>query len=66
MVLFVLLAAFVGTNNLNEDGYNVYNSSLGVQCNSKKKCDYRFSTSCTSCVHNCGMKKDKNSYKLKK
>lgn len=48
--------------NKDENGYNAYNSTLGVQCNAKEKCDWRFSTSCESCAHNCGPKKSNVSY----
>ena len=49
-------------DNGKKQGYNRHNSTLGVQCNSKEKCDWRFSVMCNTCQHNCGMKKDKNSY----
>ena len=52
-------------SNMNEDGYNRINSSLGVQCNAKETCAYRFTTSCSSCVHNCGAKRDKVCYERK-
>lgn len=48
--------------NKNEDGYNVYNSSAHVQCNAKDKCDWRHSSNCASCGHNCGARKEKTSY----
>ena len=58
-ILFVFYCFDLIDNNKNEDGFNRYNSSLGVQCNAKEKCDWRFSSMCTSCKHNCGMKEDK-------
>jgi hypothetical protein len=77
MVGFVIVAAGILTllfaiyccnqmeNNKNEDGFNIINSSLGVQCNANEKCDYRFTTMCNNCKHNCGMKQDKNCYEPK-
>ena len=61
-LLFAVVYFSIMDNNRNEEGYNRYNSTLGVQCNSKEKCDWRFSAMCNTCQHNCGMKKDKNSY----
>ena len=61
-LLFAVVYFFIMDNNRNEEGYNRHNSTLGVQCNSKEKCDWRFSAMCNTCQHNCGMKKDKNSY----
>lgn len=61
-LLFVVVCFYIMDNNKNEEGYNIHNSMLGVQCNSKEKCDWRFSSMCDTCQHNCGMKKDKNSY----
>lgn len=61
-LIFVLVCVQMIDSNKNEDGYNVYNSTLGVQCDAKEKCDWRFSSSCNTCKHNCGMKKEKNSY----
>lgn len=49
-------------NDKNEHGYNMYNSTLNVQCNAKTKCDWRYSTICINCKHNCGMKKQKNNF----
>ena len=61
-LLFAVVYFSIMDNNRNEEGYNRHNSTLGVQCNSKEKCDWRFSAMCNTCQHNCGMKKDKNSY----
>lgn len=61
-LLFAISCIHLMNNNKNEDGYNFYNSSLGIQCNSKEKCDWRHTTMCDTCKHNCGMKEHKNSY----
>lgn len=61
-LLFIVICCSIIDNNKNEDGYNEYNSSLGVQCGAKEKCDFRFSSSCNACKHNCGMKQIKSSY----
>ena len=61
-LLFIVFCFSIMDNNKNEEGYNIHNSTLDVQCNSKEKCDWRFSAMCNTCQHNCGMKKDKNSY----
>lgn len=42
--------------------YNEDNSTLMVQCNANKECDWRFSTMCKNCKHNCGKKLDRSSY----
>lgn len=60
--LFVFGCLNIMNNNKNEDGYNIYNSNLGVQCNAKEKCDWRHTTMCDNCKHNCGMKKHKSSF----
>lgn len=52
----LLYIAWLMDSDLDEHGYNIYNSSLTVNCNAKEKCDWRFSTSCKMCKHNCGMK----------
>lgn len=51
--------------NKNEDGYNFHNSSLGVQCDSKEKCDWRHTTMCNTCKYNCGTKEHKSNYVMK-
>ena len=61
-LLFVVVCCSILDNNKNKEEYNIHNSTLGVQCNSKEKCDWRFSAMCNTCQHNCGIKKDKNSY----
>lgn len=61
-LLFTIICLDIMDSNKNEEGFNKYNSSLGVQCDAKEKCDFRFSPSCTTCKHNCGMKQIKNSY----
>ena len=61
-LVFVIICCSIMDNNKNEDGYNRHNSTLVVQCNAKEKCDLRFSAMCNTCKHNCGMKKNKNSY----
>ena len=61
-LLFIVFCCSIMDNNKNEEGYNIHNSTLDVQCNAKEKCDWRFSAMCNTCQHNCGMKKDKNSY----
>ncbi len=63
-LLFIFACYCIMDNNKNEDGYNIYNSTLGVQCDAKGKCDWRFSAMCNKCKHNCGMKKDKNYFKV--
>lgn len=60
--LFALSHLNIMNNNKNEDGYNIHNSTLGVQCNAKEKCDFRYTTMCDNCKHNCGMKKYKSSF----
>ena len=62
-LLFVIVCCNIADNNKNKDGYNVYNSTLGVQCDANEKCDDRFTTTCTYCQHNCGMKERRSSYK---
>ena len=64
-LLFVMGCCYVMDYNQNKDGYNVYNSTLGVQCDADEKCDDRFTTRCTYCQHNCGMKEKRSSYKPK-
>ncbi len=44
-------------NKINQD-----NSSMAVQCDAKEKCCLRHTTSCETCKHNRGEKKDKNCY----
>ena len=44
-------------NKINES-----NSSMRVQCNSNEKCCLRHTTSCDTCKHNRGEKRDKNCY----
>lgn len=51
--LFVIIYFDIMDSNRNEEGFNKYNSSLGVQCDAKEKCDFRFSFSCNTCKHNC-------------
>lgn len=65
VLLFVIVCCSIMDNNKNEDGYNVYNSTLGVQCDANEKCDDRFTTTCSYCKHNCGMYKRKSSYEPK-
>ena len=60
--LFIIGYIMDNNEKKNEDGFNIYNSSLGVQCDAKEKCDFCFSSFCKTCKHNCGMKKTKNSY----
>ena len=62
VLIFVLVCVYMMDSNKNEGGYNAYNSTLWVQCDAKEKCDWRFSSSCNTCKHNCGMKTEKNSY----
>ena len=63
VILFAVIVLSSMDCNKNEDGFNIHNSSLSVQCDAKEKCDYRFSSSCKTCKHNCGMKQIKSSYK---
>ena len=63
VMLFVYACLIISDNNKNKDGYNIYNSTLGVQCNAKEKCDDRFTSTCNLCKHNCGMKERRSSYK---
>lgn len=44
------------------DKINKDNSNMAVQCDAKEKCSLRFTTSCESCEHNRGSKKEKNCY----
>ena len=62
-LLFVIVYCNIADNNKNKDGYNVYNSTLWVQCDANEKCDDRFTTTCTYCQYNWGMKKRITSYK---
>lgn len=62
-LFFVVAYCNIADDNKNKDGYNVYNSTLGVQCDANEKCDDRFTTTCTYCKHNCGMKERRSSYK---
>lgn len=62
ILLFAIFCCCIMDSNKNEDGFNMYNSSLGVQCDAKEKCDFRFSSSCNTCKHNCGMRQIKSSY----
>lgn len=41
---------------------NQSNSNIAVQCNTKEKCEMRFTELCKTCKHNCGKQKDKNCY----
>lgn len=41
---------------------NQDNSNMSVQCNTKGKCEMRFTELCKTCKHNCGKQKDKNYY----
>lgn len=41
-------------DNGNINKYNEDNSTLMVQCNADKKCDWRFTKMCKKCKHNCG------------
>lgn len=41
-------------------GINETNSSMMVQCDAKGVCEWRHSSMCEHCKHNCGVKKDKN------
>lgn len=61
-LLIIIVFIMDNNENKNEDGFNIHNSSLSVQCDAKEKCDYRFSSSCKTCKHNCGMKQTKSSY----
>ena len=61
-VLFVLYCFDLMDSNKNENGFNRYNSYAIVQCDAKEKCDFRFSSICDSCKHNCGKQKFKNCY----
>ena len=62
LLILLLCSTLMDGLNKNEDGYNVYNSSARVQCNAKDKCDYRHTSMCASCRHNCGARKEKTSY----
>lgn len=44
---------------------NKSNSTIGVQCIAKGKCEFRFTSLCKKCENNIGMKEDKNYFKLK-
>lgn len=44
---------------------NPFNSSKIVRCNFIRRCDFRFTTLCDYCKHNCGTKKLRNFYKQK-
>ena len=48
----------------NKGEYKIYetNSSLGVQCDVKEKCELRHTTICDNCKHNHGMKREKCFY----
>lgn len=45
---------------------NEYNSTLGVQCDARGICEFRFTYICDSCEHNRGMKKNPSYYKRRK
>lgn len=60
--LFAFVCLNIMDNNKNGDGYNIYNSNLGVQCSAKEKSDWRHTTMCDNCKHNCGMEKHKSSF----
>lgn len=62
VLLFVFICFNVMDSNKNEDGYNIYNSNLDVQCNAKGKCDWRHTTMCDNCKHNYGRKKHKDRF----
>lgn len=62
VLLFIFVCLNIMDSNKNKDGYNIYNSSLCVQCSAKEICDWRHTTMCDDCKHNCGMKSIKSSF----
>lgn len=62
VLLFIFVCLNIMESNKNKDGYNIYNSSLGCQCSAKEICDWRHTTMCGNCKHNCGMESIKSSF----
>lgn len=60
-----MFGKFFGKKRNDQNTYrrvNQDNSTLGVQCVAKGKCEMRFTTLCDTCRNNSGMKRDVNYY----
>ena len=61
-LLFAVICFDIMDSNKDENGYNSDNSMLGLQCDASEKCDFRYSSMCDNCKHNCSDYKCRNSY----